>query len=373
MAQEWFYAKDGERHGPISSQQLKELAATGELLATDLVWTDGRDEWKPASKIKGLFPEEPVPPPVVSARIVRETQSTKVPPPRTSVQQPSAKSSGLSGQQKTMLSILGGGSLLMFLCCGGCGVLGMIGSLFDSPDQVSNFNATDDIVMQGASSSEHDSTETNDDDGTGNSALDSLAQSYLPDQQVSEDPSVDFNGLDFESVNFALGPQGQEVIEERNIQNDGDQLHVVRCYKGLDGNRYLHGEQLTVHKLDRQLGQPSKAANYVFGRKHGLFRIYAGYEEWYANGDLRRKTWWLPATGRFPRFKSKEEHFLNGKAHGTATSWYEPGKPMQETHYVDGKKHGWESSWDPSGSLDSKVRYENGKEAETSLEPFGVR
>jgi hypothetical protein len=48
MAQEWHYAKDGQRHGPITSHQLKELAGSGELRPTDLVWTDGQDEWKPA-------------------------------------------------------------------------------------------------------------------------------------------------------------------------------------------------------------------------------------------------------------------------------------------------------------------------------------
>lgn len=67
MAKEWHYAKDGERHGPITSQQLKKLATSGDLQPTDLVWTEGNDEWKPASGIKGLFPtkpDSPTPPPV---------------------------------------------------------------------------------------------------------------------------------------------------------------------------------------------------------------------------------------------------------------------------------------------------------------------
>lgn len=58
MAQEWYYAKDGDRHGPIASKQLKALAASGDLQPTDLVWTEGRNEWKPASAVKGLFPDE---------------------------------------------------------------------------------------------------------------------------------------------------------------------------------------------------------------------------------------------------------------------------------------------------------------------------
>lgn len=58
MAQEWHYAKDGERHGPISAEELKQLATAGDLLPSDLVWTEGKDEWKPASVIKGLFPKD---------------------------------------------------------------------------------------------------------------------------------------------------------------------------------------------------------------------------------------------------------------------------------------------------------------------------
>lgn len=67
MAQEWYYTKDGERQGPVTSKQLKHLANVGELRPTDLVWTEGKDDWKPASIVKGLFPTKPdlpKPPPV---------------------------------------------------------------------------------------------------------------------------------------------------------------------------------------------------------------------------------------------------------------------------------------------------------------------
>ncbi|WP_417379452.1 GYF domain-containing protein [Gimesia sp.] len=67
MAQEWYYTKEGERQGPITSKQLKQLAVSGEIQPTDLVWTEGKDDWKPASIVKGLFPTKPdlpKPPPV---------------------------------------------------------------------------------------------------------------------------------------------------------------------------------------------------------------------------------------------------------------------------------------------------------------------
>ena len=60
MAAEWYYSKDGQQHGPVSASVLKNLAKTGNLLPTDLIWKEGMAEWKPASNIKGLFSAMPV-------------------------------------------------------------------------------------------------------------------------------------------------------------------------------------------------------------------------------------------------------------------------------------------------------------------------
>ena len=56
MASEWYYSHDGERHGPVSTDQLKELAAAGKLGVEDLVWKDGMQDWVPAGKVKNLLP-----------------------------------------------------------------------------------------------------------------------------------------------------------------------------------------------------------------------------------------------------------------------------------------------------------------------------
>lgn len=71
---QWYYKKDGEKQGPVTSEQLKELATSGELQRTDSVWREGMIKWAKAKAIKGLFaavannPTEPppVPPPVTS-------------------------------------------------------------------------------------------------------------------------------------------------------------------------------------------------------------------------------------------------------------------------------------------------------------------
>jgi len=56
---EWYFSIDGQQFGPISSKQLRELAATGRLKPSDLVWRPGLKTWVPAAKIKGLFPSPP--------------------------------------------------------------------------------------------------------------------------------------------------------------------------------------------------------------------------------------------------------------------------------------------------------------------------
>jgi tetratricopeptide (TPR) repeat protein len=45
--------------GPVSSSELKGMAASGQLRPDDLVWADGMPDWMPASKLKGLFSEVP--------------------------------------------------------------------------------------------------------------------------------------------------------------------------------------------------------------------------------------------------------------------------------------------------------------------------
>jgi hypothetical protein len=55
MAQDWFVTLNGQQVGPISAQQLKEYAASGQLQPTDTVWKEGMAQWQPASSVKGLF------------------------------------------------------------------------------------------------------------------------------------------------------------------------------------------------------------------------------------------------------------------------------------------------------------------------------
>ncbi len=57
MASQWYYLVNGQQQGPIGSDQLKQMAASGQLQPTDMIWREGLADWVQAGRIKGLFGE----------------------------------------------------------------------------------------------------------------------------------------------------------------------------------------------------------------------------------------------------------------------------------------------------------------------------
>jgi hypothetical protein len=65
MVAEWYYSHDGQRHGPVSFDELKPLVVSGQLLSTDLVWKQGMPNWALANTVCDF---SNVPPPFPSTR-----------------------------------------------------------------------------------------------------------------------------------------------------------------------------------------------------------------------------------------------------------------------------------------------------------------
>lgn len=66
MATQWFWTRsDGEKRGPVTAQELKDLALTGQLLPADWVNKGETARAVKASRVKGLFasPGRTDPPP----------------------------------------------------------------------------------------------------------------------------------------------------------------------------------------------------------------------------------------------------------------------------------------------------------------------
>ena len=55
MSIEWYFMRDGMKHGPVSSKQLKEFADSGKIKPTDLIWKEGLSDWRPAAFLRVLF------------------------------------------------------------------------------------------------------------------------------------------------------------------------------------------------------------------------------------------------------------------------------------------------------------------------------
>lgn len=75
MAQQWYYAHNGQQHGPVAAADLKQAADAGQLYPMDLVWKEGLANWVPASSIKGLFSAAALaaapPPPMGAAPVMQ--------------------------------------------------------------------------------------------------------------------------------------------------------------------------------------------------------------------------------------------------------------------------------------------------------------
>jgi hypothetical protein len=55
LEEQWYYAHERQRHGPVSRQQLQDLAAAGRLASTDMVLRAGTAKWLAAAAVPGLF------------------------------------------------------------------------------------------------------------------------------------------------------------------------------------------------------------------------------------------------------------------------------------------------------------------------------
>jgi hypothetical protein len=63
MSTEFFYTRGGQRFGPVSGEELKKKAVSGDLSPSDLIWREGMENWAQAVRVKGLFPAVPAQPP----------------------------------------------------------------------------------------------------------------------------------------------------------------------------------------------------------------------------------------------------------------------------------------------------------------------
>ena len=123
MADQWYYAHEGERQGPVTLEKLKELASSGQLQASDLVWKESMDQWTPASEVQEVATElAPGAPPPTPVRAAPPPTPAPAAPPPMSARRPrnmAARSATAGIDQWLLWKILtlsGAGLLILAFC-----------------------------------------------------------------------------------------------------------------------------------------------------------------------------------------------------------------------------------------------------------------
>jgi hypothetical protein len=79
MASQWIVSLDGKELGPLTSEELKDLAQAGHVQPTDFVRRSDKTNWVQANQIKGLFPTGTVVPPPVPPPLPTHSVAPQVP------------------------------------------------------------------------------------------------------------------------------------------------------------------------------------------------------------------------------------------------------------------------------------------------------
>lgn len=57
MSTQWFFSQVGKKFGPVTPHELKDMARTGMLQPSDLIWSASYKSWKQAKYFIGLMPQ----------------------------------------------------------------------------------------------------------------------------------------------------------------------------------------------------------------------------------------------------------------------------------------------------------------------------
>jgi uncharacterized RDD family membrane protein YckC len=73
---EWYVSRGGEKEGPFTAEQIRQLAELGKLQPDFLVWRTGMEQWKPIAEVPGILTPPPLEQPANAVPIEKLKQST---------------------------------------------------------------------------------------------------------------------------------------------------------------------------------------------------------------------------------------------------------------------------------------------------------
>jgi len=146
MHSQWYMTRDGQtKYGPYTEEQLREWAAGGRLLPTDMLWREGMERWTPASSVPGLSFPPPAP--------------TMPPSPGTSGASSQAAGNriaagvcaillGSLGIHKFILGLTGPGVIMLLVTLLTCGIGGVVMSVIGIIEGIIYLSKSDEEFYQ---------------------------------------------------------------------------------------------------------------------------------------------------------------------------------------------------------------------------------
>lgn len=62
MSTDWYYAVEGNSHGPVTQAEFEQLVSVGTIRSDTLVWQEGMEDWLPYGRAAGADAGAPIPP-----------------------------------------------------------------------------------------------------------------------------------------------------------------------------------------------------------------------------------------------------------------------------------------------------------------------
>jgi len=111
---QWFYAKDNQQHGPVSSEELRRLVARGEITPSSLVWCQGMTQWTKLSQVAELNTLDQSYKPLAQAPYSQQSDYT-------SDQTAASSMAPISSQPNNIFALIGFilGIVSILICCYG--------------------------------------------------------------------------------------------------------------------------------------------------------------------------------------------------------------------------------------------------------------
>jgi antitoxin component YwqK of YwqJK toxin-antitoxin module len=333
MADVWYVIRDKKARGPFAAQQLKLMVAKGLLLPADVVRKEDEETGRAAGSIKWLFPNNaeaaPVQPTAVRKPAAQPNPAAApraTPAPTRTPTGDSARDATCAPSRRLVIVSVVAGSLL--LCCGGLGMVGVIGSrLKDSVQKEGTQGRTTEAEKEIASAEDRNKYIAEVEASTTVPAL------TFTDGEYKYDYSKD----DYGSIPVGAKRETRKRIIKGGAAELAGKPEIMNGYVDSLGKFVEHGTYITW--TDETETKKMREGEILHGKQHGLTTFF------YPSG---KKKW--------------EMYFVHDKKHGIARSWYENGQLEDENPSSDGLTHGRFRQWHESGEPKTDETWVRGKE-----------